>query len=69
MTCPERKKKKTQNMAASTEVDDFSLRFDQDFAFMEEQSSSSVSPTLWYIDSGVSHPMSGVCEQFIKLRQ
>jgi hypothetical protein len=28
VTCPERKKKKTQNMATSIEVDDFSSRFD-----------------------------------------
>jgi len=49
-------------MAASAEVDDFSSRFDQDFAFMAEQSGSLVSPTLWYIDSGASRHMSGVHE-------
>jgi hypothetical protein len=49
-------------------VDDFSSRFDQDFAFMAEQSGSAVSPTMWYIDSGASHHMSGVCEQFLELR-
>jgi hypothetical protein len=51
-----------KNMIASAEVDDFSSRFDQDFAFMEEQSGSSVSPTLWYIDSGASRHMSSVRE-------
>jgi hypothetical protein len=51
-----------KNMVSSAEVDDFSSRFDQDFAFMAEQSGSSVSPILWYIDSGASRHMSGVCE-------
>jgi hypothetical protein len=68
VTCPERKKK-THNMAASVEVDDFSSRFVQDFAFMAEQLGSSVSSMLWYIDSGASSHMSGVREQFIELRQ
>jgi hypothetical protein len=66
MTCPDRKKKKkTQNMEASADLDDFSSIFDQDFAFMEEQSCSSVSPTMWYIDNGASHQMTGIHEQFI----
>jgi hypothetical protein len=62
VTCPERKKKKTQNMESLAEVDDFSLRFDQDFAFMAEQSGSLASPTPWYIDSGASRHMPGVRE-------
>jgi hypothetical protein len=69
VTCPERKKKKTQNMASSAEVDDFSSRFDQDFAFKAEQSGSSVSPMMWYIESGASRHMTSVREQFIELRQ
>jgi len=71
VTCPERKKKKkkAQNMAASVEVDEFSSRLDRDFAFMAEQSGGSVSPTLWYIDSGASRHMAGVREQFAELRQ
>jgi hypothetical protein len=36
---------------------------------MAEPSGSSVSPTLWYIDSGASRHMSGVHEQFIELIQ
>jgi hypothetical protein len=69
VTCPERKKKKAQNMAASVEVDEFSSRFDQDFAFMAEQLGGSVSHTLWYIDNGASRNMIGVREQFTELRQ
>jgi hypothetical protein len=56
-------------MAASTEVEDFSSRFDQDFAFIAEQSGSSISPTMWYTDSGASRHMSSVHQHFIELRQ
>ena len=68
MTCPKKKKKgKDQHVAASTEMGEFSSRFDQEMALMVGQDTCDTSSHLWYIDSGASRHMSGVQEQFSEL--
>jgi len=69
-TCPEKKKKgKTRDVAASTDVDIFSRRFDEDFALMAGRPSDESCLVTWYIDSGASCHMTGVREQFLELSQ
>jgi len=63
VTCPEKKKKgKTKDVAASTVLDRFSLRFEEDYALMEGRPTGESCSVIWYIDSGASHHMTGVRE-------
>ena len=57
VTCPERKKGKRKNVAASTEVEEFSSQFEQEFSLIAGLSSSVTPSTVWYIDSGASRHM------------
>ena len=72
-------------MAASTEIEDFSESFDQEFGFIACESTSAgslategerecafpstggASSSIWNVDSGASHHMTGVCEYFSEL--
>lgn len=55
--CPNKNKGKSQ-VAASAEVE-FSARFYKEFSLVACLSSSSVSTSVWYIDSGSSSHMDG----------
>lgn len=68
VTCPERKKGKRKNVAASAQVEDFSCQFEQELSLIVGLS-SSVTPTVWYIDSGASRHMTGVRGQFAELTE
>jgi hypothetical protein len=69
VTCPERKRGKVKNVAASTEIEEFSSRFDQEFSLVVGLATSVTSSTMWYIDSGASRHMTGVREQFSDLAE
>jgi hypothetical protein len=64
--CPNKKKKQ---IAASTEVEEFSTKFDKEFFLIACLSSRTTTPDTWYIDSGASHHMTAVCEHLIDLTQ
>jgi hypothetical protein len=69
--CPTKKKgnKKSQMAAsASTEVDDFAARFENEFSLIACLSSST-STGVWYIDSGASSHMTGVHDYFSSLKE
>ena len=44
--CLEKKKGKNKTMAASTEIEDFSKSFDQEFGFIACESTSAGSPAM-----------------------
>ncbi len=54
-------------MAASTAVDEFSSQFEQEFSLVVGLYTSTTPSTVWYIDSGASHHMTGVRGQFSDL--
>jgi hypothetical protein len=62
--CPNKKKKQ---VAASAEVEEFSTKFKKEFSLLVCLSSSAASISVWYIDSGASHHMTGVHEHFTDL--
>jgi hypothetical protein len=64
--CPNKKKKQT---AASTEVEDFSAKFDKEFSLVVSLSTRTTHSSVWYIDSGASHHMRGVREHLTDLTQ
>jgi hypothetical protein len=64
--CPNKKKKQ---IAASTDVEEFSTRFEKEFSLLVCLSSRASSTSVWYIDSGASCHMTGVCEYFIDLTE
>ena len=55
--CPNRKKKQ---VAASTDLEEFSSKFEREFSLIACLSSCSGSSRVWYIDSGASTHMLGV---------
>jgi hypothetical protein len=67
--CPNKKKKGKPQVAASTEVDEFSAKFEKEFSLVACLSSTSVSTSVWYIDSGASSHMTGVREYFTDLSE
>jgi hypothetical protein len=68
--CPNKKCKKKSHMAASasTEVDEFAARFEDEFSLIACLS-SSVSLVVWYVDSGASSHMTGMQEYFSSLQE
>ena len=55
--CPNKKKKQT---SASTEVEEFSTKFDKEFSLIACLSLRTTTPDTWYIDSGASCHMTAV---------
>jgi hypothetical protein len=53
---------------ASTEVDEFAARFENEFSLIVCLSSST-SLGVWYIDSGASSHMTGVRDYFSSLKE
>ena len=49
--CPNKKKKQ---VAASTDMEEFSSKFDQEFSLVTCLSTCSRTSRVWYIDSGAS---------------
>jgi hypothetical protein len=68
-TCPEMRKGKKKNVAASVAVDEFTSQFEQEFSLVAGLSSSTTSLVVWYIDSGASRHMTGVRSQFSELTE
>jgi hypothetical protein len=68
---PNKKKdKKKSQTAASTDIDEFSSRFDEDFLLIACLSISSTRATrVWYIDSGASYHMTGLRKYFSSFRE
>jgi transposase InsO family protein len=67
--CPQRKKgPKKGQFAASTEIEEFSSRFEEDFSFIACMA-SSVTSTTWFIDSGASCHMTGNKNYFSQLTE
>lgn len=66
--CPNKKEKK-KGVVASTEVDEFSTKFDIEFALMVSIAISVTSSSLWFVDSGASCHMTGVREHFMSLAE
>jgi hypothetical protein len=64
--CPNKKKKQT---TASTEVEEFSTKFDKEFSLIVCLSSRTTTPDTWYIDSGASRHMTTVREHLTDLTQ
>jgi hypothetical protein len=64
--CPNKKKKQ---VAASTDMEDFSSKFDREFSLVTCLATCSVSSSVWYIDSGASTHMSGVRGCFFELNE
>jgi hypothetical protein len=57
--CPNKKKKQT---TTSTEVEEFSTRFDKEFSLVLWLSTRTTHSSVWYIDSGASRHMTSVCD-------
>jgi hypothetical protein len=67
--CPNRKKgKPKKQMVATTDMDAFAARFEDEFSLLACLSTSMVTGT-WYIDSGASCHMTGVHEYFNNLKE
>jgi hypothetical protein len=64
--CPNKKKKQT---TTSTEVEEFSTRFDKEFSLVVCLSTRATHSSVWYIDSGASRHMTGVREHLTDLTQ
>jgi hypothetical protein len=64
--CPNKKKKQT---TTSTEMDDFSTKFDKEFSLVVCLSTRATHSSVWYIESGASHHMTGVREHLKYLTQ
>jgi hypothetical protein len=65
--CPEKKKSKPQ-MATSVGVEEFCKSFDEYFCLVACMS-SSLAPSVWYVDNGASCHMTGHKEFFNKLQE
>jgi hypothetical protein len=50
---------KVKNVATSTEIEEFSSRFDHEFSLVVVLVTSVTSSTMWYIDNGASLHMNG----------
>jgi hypothetical protein len=64
--CPNKKKKQT---ATSTEVEEFSTKFDKEFSLVVCLSTRATHSSVWYIDNGASRHMTDVREHVIDLTQ
>jgi hypothetical protein len=64
--CPNKKKKQT---AASATVEEFSAKFDKEFSLVVWLSTRTTHSSVWYINSGASRHMTGVCEHLTNLTQ
>jgi hypothetical protein len=64
--CPNKKKKQT---TASTEVEEFSTKFDKEFSLIVCLSMRTTHTDTWYIDSGASRHMTGVREHLTDLTE
>jgi hypothetical protein len=64
--CPNKKKKQT---TASTEVEEFSTKFDKEFSLIVCLSMRTTHINTRYIDSGASRHMTGVCEHLTDLTE
>jgi hypothetical protein len=64
--CSNKKKKQTATSAA---VEEFSAKFDKEFSLVVCLSTRTTHSDVWYIDSGASRHMTGVCEHLIDLTQ
>jgi hypothetical protein len=64
--CPNKKKKQT---IASTTVEEFSTKFDNEFSLVVCLSTRTTHSDMWYIDSGASCHMTGVREHLTDLTQ
>ena len=67
--CPEKKNMKEKNerdMAATTEVEDYATKFEQEFSLISIDSSvgSSTFEHVWVVDSGATRHMIGVYDSF-----
>jgi hypothetical protein len=62
--CPNKNKKQ---VAASTDVDDFTHNFEKKYSLLVCLSSRTSSTIIWYIDIGASLHMTGVREYFTDL--
>jgi hypothetical protein len=68
--CPEKKGKlKSQQVATSTktQMDEFVAKFEKDFSLVSCFSTSTVSRSAWYVDSGASSHMTSARELFTSL--
>jgi hypothetical protein len=67
--CLNKKKGKGKGkMAATADMDAFATKFEDEFSLIACMTSSLVTGT-WYIDSGASCHMTGVCEYFSRLEE
>jgi hypothetical protein len=64
--CPNKKKKQR---SSSTKMEEFSAKFDKEFSLVVCLSTRATHSSVWYIDSGASHHMTGVREHLIDLTQ
>ena len=63
-------KKKEQRTIATTNIDEFTSRFDEDFTRIACLSSSGIRNIgVWYINSGASSHMIGVRKYFSSYRE
>jgi hypothetical protein len=61
--------KKKKQIAASTEVEEFSTKFDKEFSLIVCLSMRTTHTNTWYIDSGFSRHMTGVLEHLTDLTE
>jgi hypothetical protein len=64
--CPKKKKKQ---IVASKNVEKFSHIFEKEYSLLVCLSYRATSTNIWYIDSGASYHMTGVCDYFIDLTE
>jgi hypothetical protein len=64
--CPNKKKKQTTTLV---EVEEFSTKFDKEFSLVVCLSTRATHSSVWYINSGASRHMTGVCEHLTDLTQ
>ena len=65
---PDRKKKNNTEMAGSTNVEEFSKNFDEEFCLITCMASTTCS-SIWYISSGASSHMTGQRRFFKDLQE
>lgn len=65
--CPNKKDRKKQGVATSTDVDDFVAMFGSECALVVSLATHVTSSCAWFIDSGVSCHMTRVREHFTSL--
>jgi hypothetical protein len=61
--------KKKKQVASSVDVDEFTHRFKKEYSLLVYLSFRASSTSIWYIDSGASHHMTGVREYFTDLTE